>query len=104
MFSSTLARKISVSEKTNGKVISVCAHPGFSSTDMTGGLGKMSNALFGMEPAQGCLSQLRAAVDPTIQSGAYVGPNTSYYGLQHVVGPIMVSDGGVCGGVCVCGC
>ena len=90
MFSTTLARKILVSEKTNGKVISVCAHPGFSSTDMTGGLGKMSNALFGMEPAQGCLSQLRAAVDPTIENGEYIGPNTSYYGLQHVVGPMMV--------------
>ena len=91
MFSTTLHRKIQDNKELQGKILSVCAHPGFSSTDMTGGLGKVTNALFGMEASQGCLSQLRACCDPEVKSGEYVGPNTAYYGLQHVVGPLMMS-------------
>ena len=47
--------------------------------------------MFGMEASQGCLSQLRAAVDPEVESGEYIGPNTNHYGLQHVLGPMMLS-------------
>lgn len=92
MFSTTLHRKIQENEEYRGLVRSVCAHPGFSSTDMTGGMGALSNGLFGMEASQGCLSQVRACCDPTVESGEYVGPNTSYYGLQHILGPVFMSS------------
>ena len=83
MFSTTLHRRLEVSAM-KGQVLSVCAHPGFSATDMTGALGAVANAMFGMEASQGCLSQLRAAVDPEVESGEYIGPNTYHYGLQHM--------------------
>lgn len=92
MFSTTLHRKIQESSDYCDLVQSVCAHPGFSSTDMTGGVGKLVNGLFGMEASQGCLSQVRACCDPDVKSGEYVGPNTSYFGLQHVIGPLMMSS------------
>ena len=38
MFSATLHRKLEASDM-KGQVLSVCAHPGFSITDMTGALG-----------------------------------------------------------------
>lgn len=91
VFSTTLHRKIQENDNVRGKVLSVCAHPGFSSTDMTGSLGAVANGLFGMEPSQGCLSQLRACCDVDVKSGEYVGPNTTYYGIQHIVGPFMLS-------------
>jgi len=51
---------------------------------MTGGAGKVANALIGMPPSQGCLSQVRVATDPTIPSGAFYGPNTpTKFSLQH---------------------
>ena len=92
MFSSTLHRKIQENSDYVGKVLSVCAHPGFSSTDMTGGMGAITNGLFGMDASQGCLSQVRACCDPSVESGEYIGPNTSYYGLQHVLGPVFMSS------------
>ena len=90
VFSTTLHDKLEASSSLKGKVLSVCCHPGFSSTDMTDGLGQFANALFGMEPSQGCLSQVRAAVDPAVESGEYVGPNTSCYGVQHALGPLLM--------------
>ena len=91
MFAMTLHRKIESNDNFRGKVLSICAHPGFSSTDMTGGLGAISNALFGMEPSQGCLSQVRACVDPEVGSGEYIGPEPNT--LQtHILGPLLLSS------------
>ena len=91
MFTTTLHRKIESNDKYCGKVLSVCAHPGFSSTDMTGGVGVISNGLFGMGAAQGCLSQVRACVDPDVGSGEYIGPEPNM--LQtHVLGPLLLSS------------
>ena len=91
MFATTLHRRIESNDEYRGNVLSVCAHPGFSSTDMTGGLGALANGFFGMEPAQGCLSQVRACVDPDVTSGEYIGPEPNT--LQtHILGPLMMSS------------
>ncbi len=91
MFTTTLHRKIEHSDDHRGNVLSVCAHPGFSSTDMTGGIGVISNGLFGMDAAQGCLSQVRACVDPDVGSGEYIGPEPNT--LQtHILGPLLMSS------------
>lgn len=86
MLTKHLHDKLEASE-LKGKVLSVCAHPGFSSTDMTMVMGSVMNTLFGQSASQGCLSQVRAAVDPTVQSGDFYGPNTAtYLSVQHVLG------------------
>jgi NAD(P)-dependent dehydrogenase (short-subunit alcohol dehydrogenase family) len=73
--------------------ISVAAHPGFTHTDLQarsvregrGGVLSSQSHFFarhlGMTPADGALSQIRAATDPEVQGGELYGPR---YGL---VGP-----------------
>ena len=83
MISNALTKRIETSS-LKGRVYATCAHPGFSSTDMTGGLGKVTNLLIGMPASQGCLSQVRVATDPTVTSGAFYGPNTqTKISIQH---------------------
>lgn len=73
-------------EATGAPAASLIAHPGLSNTELqavsvreTGG--GMSQRFFhamarstGMAPAQGALSQLRAATDPRARSGEFYGP------------------------------
>jgi NAD(P)-dependent dehydrogenase (short-subunit alcohol dehydrogenase family) len=61
--------------------ISVAAHPGAASTELTRNLPRAARAAtpllqpFFQRPAMGALSALRAATDPTATGGQYVGPS-----------------------------
>ena len=52
------------------------AHPGWTATNLQQDtpLVRLLNPLFGMKPAEGALPTLRAALDPDLPDGAYVGP------------------------------
>jgi NAD(P)-dependent dehydrogenase (short-subunit alcohol dehydrogenase family) len=78
-----LAREL---EKAGASTASLIAHPGLSNTDLqavsvqeTGGGASQRFFLFlarrtGMPAADGALSQLRAATDPSAQGGEFYGP------------------------------
>jgi NAD(P)-dependent dehydrogenase (short-subunit alcohol dehydrogenase family) len=78
-----LAREL---EQAGAGTASLVAHPGMSNTDLqavsvqqTGGGTSQRFFLFlarrtGMSPADGALSQLRAATDPAAKSGEFYGP------------------------------
>jgi len=53
------------------------AHPGWTATDLqrTSTLTRFLNRFFAMQPPQGALPTLRAAVDPAVGGGDYFGPN-----------------------------
>lgn len=86
MFSATLHDKLQAST-LKGRILSVCAHPGWATTDMTSFLGNTLNALLGQPASQGCLSQVRVSVDPIVKSGDFYGPNTATrLSVQHVFG------------------
>jgi len=86
MISNALSKRLEKSS-LKGLVQTTCAHPGFSSTDMTTEFGSVMNALLGMPASQGCLSQVRVATDPTVPSGAFYGPNPqTKISTQHVFG------------------
>ena len=53
------------------------AHPGWTATDLqrTSTLTRFLNRFFAMQPPQGALPTLRAAVDPEVGGGDYFGPN-----------------------------
>ena len=91
MFSTTLHKRIQNNPDYTGNVLSVCAHPGFSSTGMTDVLGVVTNSLFGMEASQGCLSQVRACCDPEVCSGDYIGPDPSMMQTS-LLGPLLMSS------------
>ena len=59
----------------NGPAV-VAAHPGWTRTDLQrhSGMARCLNPIMGMPLAQGVLSPLRAATDPTAQSGDFFGP------------------------------
>jgi NAD(P)-dependent dehydrogenase (short-subunit alcohol dehydrogenase family) len=73
-------------EKAGAGTASLIAHPGLSNTDLqavsvqeTGGGASQKFFLFvarrtGMSPADGALSQLRAATDPAARGGEFYGP------------------------------
>jgi len=85
MISNALSKRLETSS-LKGRVLTTCAHPGFSSTDMTATFGGLQNALMGMPASQGCLSQVRVATDPTVPSGAFYGPTTpTKLSLQHLL-------------------
>lgn len=54
----------------------VAAHPGYTATDLqrTMPLSRIMNAVFAMKPHDGALPTMRAAVDPSAESGSYWGP------------------------------
>jgi NAD(P)-dependent dehydrogenase (short-subunit alcohol dehydrogenase family) len=78
-----LQRKL---EQAGANTVSLIAHPGLSNTDLQavsveGSGGGASQRFFhalaqhtGMSPADGALSQLRAATDPTAKGGEFYGP------------------------------
>jgi NAD(P)-dependent dehydrogenase (short-subunit alcohol dehydrogenase family) len=53
------------------------AHPGWTATDLqrTSGVVRLLNPLFAMKPHDGALPTLRAATDPSAESGSYWGPS-----------------------------
>lgn len=53
------------------------AHPGWTATDLQrhSGLFEFLNRFFAMQPEQGALPTLRAAIDPRASSGDYFGPD-----------------------------
>ena len=67
-------------------LVSVAAHPGYARTNLqyagpqmagrrgTEAVMRLGNALLGQSARTGALPQLRAATDPSVRSGAYVGP------------------------------
>lgn len=57
-------------------IITTAAHPGLARTelDRTSGAVKLFFRLFGQDAVMGSLPTLRAAVDPQLQGGEYVGP------------------------------
>lgn len=83
LFAYELDRRL---QSANLDVKSVACHPGYAATDlqrrgpeMEGSRVKLwamtaANALFAQSAAAGALSLLRAAIDPGIEGGQYVGP------------------------------
>ena len=67
-------------------LVSVAAHPGYARTNLqhagpqmagrrgTEAVMRLGNALLGQSARTGALPQLRAATDPAVRSGAYLGP------------------------------
>jgi len=55
----------------------IAAHPGYTATELqrTMPLSRMMNAMFAMKPHDGALPTMRAAVDPSADSGSYWGPS-----------------------------
>ncbi len=94
LFAFELERRLRAAGST---VVSVAAHPGVSSTHLGAGqgglLGRAQSAVFLlagpmlMAADQGALPQLRAALDTTLLSGTYVGPDgfQEYRGKPTVV-------------------
>jgi len=88
MISKALHERLETSS-LKGRVLATCAHPGFSSTDMTAGFGRVLNMMMGMPASKGCLPLVRVATDPTVTSGSFYGPNTATsISLQHGFGLI----------------
>lgn len=58
-------------------VLVTAAHPGWTATDLqrTSNTARFLNRFFAMQPPQGALPTLRAAVDPHAAGGDYFGPN-----------------------------
>lgn len=94
MFGLELARRAA-----DGPVASVPAHPGFARTSLIangpgdGGFRGVAIALLGgvvsQSAAAGALPILRAAIDPSIRSGDYLGPQ-GVYELKGAPGPATV--------------
>ncbi|MET0389733.1 MAG: oxidoreductase [Polyangiales bacterium] len=74
LFALELARRAG---STQSLVTVAAAHPGWTATELQRNvrLGQLLNPLFAMEPAEGALSTLRAAVDPRVGNGTYWGPS-----------------------------
>jgi NAD(P)-dependent dehydrogenase (short-subunit alcohol dehydrogenase family) len=73
-------------------LVSVGAHPGYARTRLVangpaqghpvlGAVFRGFTAVVGQAPRSGALPQLRAATDPTVVSGEYVGPRLGWRGL-----------------------
>lgn len=77
LFTKELGRRL---QDSNGDTIAVAAHPGWTNTDLQRHIpaGGLFNRLFAMPPSQGALPILRAAVDPEVQNGEFIGPHGIY--------------------------
>lgn len=85
--------------KRQQRVASIAAHPGFARTNLiANGMGRnmlrdtvigVFGDLFSQSAAAGALPVLRAATDPTMQSGGYVG-STGLLGLKGPAGPVKI--------------
>lgn len=74
MFATELNQRL---KKAGSKVISVAAHPGYTATNLQqhmGLLGTIMNALMAQKVDMGVLPTLKAATDPSMTGGEYIGP------------------------------
>jgi len=74
MFASELDKRL---KATGSKVKSIAAHPGYTATNLQqhmGVMGTIMNILFAQNANQGVLPTLRAATDPELTGGEYIGP------------------------------
>ena len=74
MFASELYQRL---QRSGSKVVSVAAHPGYTATNLQqhmGLMGVVMNALMAQKVEMGVLPTLRAATDPALKGGEYIGP------------------------------
>jgi len=74
MFASELDKRL---KATGSNVKSIAAHPGYTATNLQqhmGVMGTIMNLLFAQNANQGVLPTLRAATDPDLTGGEYIGP------------------------------
>jgi NAD(P)-dependent dehydrogenase (short-subunit alcohol dehydrogenase family) len=78
MFALELDRRL----RAAGSPVKVtAAHPGYTATDLQRSSAftqRILNPLLAMKPASGALPTLRAAVDPSAESGSYWGPSSFF--------------------------
>ncbi len=74
MFALELSRRLAAA---GSELRATAAHPGWTATDLQRnvGMARLFNPLFAMKPADGALPTLRAATDPSAESGSYWGPS-----------------------------
>jgi NAD(P)-dependent dehydrogenase (short-subunit alcohol dehydrogenase family) len=74
MFALELRRRLA---QVGSELRVTAAHPGWTATDLqrTSGIVRWLNPLFAMKPHDGALPTLRAATDPSAESGSYWGPS-----------------------------
>jgi NAD(P)-dependent dehydrogenase (short-subunit alcohol dehydrogenase family) len=74
MFALELRRRL---VRADSELRVTAAHPGWTATDLqrTSGVVRLLNPLFAMKPHDGALPTLRAATDPSAESGSYWGPS-----------------------------
>ena len=74
LFTSELHRRLVAS---GSDVLSVAAHPGWTGTDLQrhSGVFQFLNRFFAMQPPEGALPTLRAALDPAVEGDEYFGPS-----------------------------
>jgi NAD(P)-dependent dehydrogenase (short-subunit alcohol dehydrogenase family) len=74
MFALELRRRLA---RAGSELRVTAAHPGWTATDLqrTSGIVRLLNPLFAMKPHDGALPTLRAATDPSAESGSYWGPS-----------------------------
>jgi hypothetical protein len=74
MFALELRRRL---VRAGSELRVTAAHPGWTATDLqrTSGVVRLLNPLFAMKPHDGALPTLRAATDPSAESGSYWGPS-----------------------------
>lgn len=74
MFAVELDKRL---KESGSKVVSIAAHPGYTATNLQqhmGLLGTVMNALMAQKVEMGVLPTLKAATDPLLKGGEYIGP------------------------------
>ena len=95
MFAYELQRRI---EQKNLKIMSLAAHPGLSSTNLSQHLPKIGqlffgpvSSLIGQDAKAGAKPTLMAALDPSLKGGEYIGP-TGFMEAKGEPGKVKSSD------------
>jgi NAD(P)-dependent dehydrogenase (short-subunit alcohol dehydrogenase family) len=95
MFAYELQRRI---EQKNYKILSLAAHPGLSSTNLSQYLPKIGQLIFGpvssligQDAKAGAKPTLMAALDPSLKGGEYIGP-TGFMEAKGEPGQVKSSD------------
>lgn len=90
MFGLELDRRL---RATGSSVTSVVAHPGWSATELLDRgdhpgpgvwISRRATAILGSSGAAGARSQIKAAVDPAVPGGSFVGPRFAVRGTPHL--------------------
>lgn len=74
MFAVELDKRL---KESGSKVVSIAAHPGYTATNLQqhmGLLGTVMNTLMAQKIEMGALPTLKAATDPSLKGGEYIGP------------------------------